>query len=502
MLTITIKKDNYAYFDCNGDNRLFLLLIKSFTRKEKEYNNYYKIWEYKKKSLYSLINNGNTLRVKAGLIPYLCNSLDLNKISYNIIDERKTISENFELVYKLNNNVILRDYQIEAVDNVIKDRFCYVQIPTAGGKTEVAASLIKSFLKFYNKEAILYLVPTKKLKQEAIDRFKEYNIPTNEKLPIIKGEANVLTYASITRATRSKFDYIQRDSIGMFICDEAHHLSANKLSKVIHDLHNLRFSIGLSATPSNDTSTKKYLKELNSKEMLVYGCTGVCSYKLDIIDTIRQNFVTDIEVHVLLNEPENDIGEENDWNLVKNIILKDKNRAIKVAKYVNYILNKANLNTIALLTAEIEFSSIYMKEIYNEFKDNRNVYIFELYGGETALVYNKDGTTTKVTKKQDIDKIYNMIRNPNIITIFSCTSFFYEGINITNLQAIINCYGGRDSKRVKQQVGRCMRLFENKDIAYIHEIKDIGNPVLESQFNKRMEIYTNEYNAKIKYSKF
>lgn len=500
MLIITIKRDNYAYFSCNKGDKLFSLLLASFTRKEKEYNNYYRIWETRIKKVYSLLDNGETLRVKAGLIPYLCNSLIANNIDFKIEDKRKTINSNFTPIYELNNEIKLRDNQIEAVNNVIRDRFCYVQIPTSGGKTEISASLIKSFLKCYSTEAVLYIVPTKKLQEEATERFIKYNIPVNNKLPIIKGEANVLTYASITRATTSKFDYIQRNSIGMFIVDEAHHLSADKLSNVVHNLHNLRFSVGMSATPSNDTQVKHYLKELNYKEMLVYGCTGVCSYRLEILDVIEKNLVTKIKVDVLSNTV-NYTYEENDWNLIKNVILKDKNRAVRIAKYVKYIVDTLNLNTISLLTAEVEFSSIYMKEIFNEFKDD-DVYIFELYGGNSAVIYNKDGSTTKVNKEQGINYIYDMIRNPNIKTIFSCTSFFYEGINIINLQAIVNCYGGRDSKRIKQQVGRCMRLFEGKDIAYIYEIQDIGNAVLENQFNKRIGIYEKEYNADITYSKF
>ena len=47
-----------------------------------------------------------------------------------------------------------------------------------------------------------------------------------------------------------------------------------------------------------------------------------------------------------------------------------------------------------------------------------------------------------------------------------------------------------------------MRLFKDKNIAYIHEIKDKGNVVLESQFRHRIDIYKEEYDARIIYSSF
>ena len=91
----------------------------------------------------------------------------------------------------------------------------------------------------------------------------------------------------------------------------------------------------------------------------------------------------------------------------------------------------------------------------------------------------------------------NNIRDPNKLTIFSATTYFFEGINITNIQAVINVYGGRSSTRVKQQVGRAVRLFEGKEIAYIYEIWD-KNPIFESQLKTRLNIYKKEYNAEIK----
>ena len=96
MLTINIKKDNFAYLDDNMNARLFILLQKSFTRKKKVYNNFFKTYENQIKRFYSVVTNNrsNLIKIKAGLVPFLCKSLDDNtNIEYKIIDERRKINK-------------------------------------------------------------------------------------------------------------------------------------------------------------------------------------------------------------------------------------------------------------------------------------------------------------------------------------------------------------------------------------------------------------------------
>lgn len=504
MLSITIERDNYAYLDTENNTKLFELLKKSFTRTTKEYNNYYKMYDTIDKKMYSIINKGTIIKVKAGLVPFLCNSLYVRKIKYNIIDKRLKIRKDINVITKLNEKVTLFDYQEQAVKNVFnKNPFTCIQLPTGTGKTEIAASIIKTYLHYYPEEAALFAVPTKTLQSDSCNRFKEYGIKVNTKLPLQVGAVNVLTFKLLTNIYNDSYrlDYKQRDLIGAICWDEAHHLSADVLSRVVHRFQNLRLNVGLSATPSNDLEKKKFLNELNIKEFSVYGCTGKPIYRMEIKDSIDNNFVVPIEIRVFKCRSKHFLGDdEYDWNIIRNVILKDRDRAIKIAKYTKHIFDEANLNTIVLLIPEVEWSKIYMNEIAEIFKDNKEVRLFQWYGGDVILEYkNGEYVTLNDTQKQEA---VSAIKNPDVKTIFSATSFFFEGANITNIQAVINCYGGKDSKRVKQQAGRAMRCFKNKNVAYIHEILDANNPVLESQFEKRIKIYTQEYNAKVIYSSF
>lgn len=503
MLTITINNDYYAYIDCEGDDRLFNLIKKSFTRKEKIYNNFYKMYETRQRILYSLVENKTVIKVKAGLVYFLCNSLYINKIKYNLIDNRKNVNERkIDIQTKLSDDIELIDYQIEAVNNIFKHPFSSVQLPTGTGKTFTAVSVIKSFLLSYPEEAAIYVVPTDKLRKDSTEIFKSCDVKVNTEFPIQKNSVNIFTYMGLIRANTDKLDYKQRDLVGLICYDEMHHLAAEKSSKISHRFKNLRMCIGMTATLSEDINSYKkcFLRELNVKEFNIFGSTGKVCYNMNIDESINNKFITPIEVRVVNYQSPHRIDDENDWHNIKNIALKDVDRAQFISKYTKHIVKNANLDTVALLIPEVEWSALYMKHLAKEFSDIKDIHIFEFYGNNRVCEWI-NGKQVEYTKQSQKDDAWNAIKNPKIRTVASFTSFFFEGVDIKNLQAVINCYGGKDSKRVKQQCGRTVRLFEGKNIAYIHEIKD-SHPILKRQFEKRIQIYKDEYNAKIIYSSF
>ena len=473
------------------------------TRRVKQYNNYCKYYEKVQKRHYTLDNNGTTIKIQAGLVLFLCKSLDKQNIEYSLVDERKDLNIDIDNInIKLDDEITLRDYQEDSVRAALKLRYGFIKLPTGTGKSEVAATIIREFLNKYPQEAVLYAVPTIKLKKQSIERFAKYGITTNDSFPIETGCVNILCYKSILSADTTKYDYKQRDSIGAYIIDEAHHLSSSKLNKQVHRLHNLRLCIGLSATPfdSETTKIKTKLKELTDKEMNIFGATGVLMYSMDEQESKKQKFITDVEIRVLKNKTNIDYLDANDWIFIKNNILKDPTRAQRVAEYTKHIVQEANLNNVVLLIPEVAWSRQYMSIVYDVFKNEPNTRIFEMYGKGIIVEHTSKGVITlKESEKQQLNKD---IANPNIKTIYSATSFFKEGVDIPSIQALINVGAGKGVIPTKQILGRIVRLFKGKNIAYLHEIKDENNNVLLNQFNKRIKIYTEQYKAKVKYSTF
>lgn len=493
MIDIEIKNDYYAYITTDR-HELFSALIKSFTRKEKKYNSYWKIYQSIETKHYGLVDNGKVIKIKAGLVSFLCKSLKAKNIDYKlkgIIPQ----PENVKIITKLSDKITLRDYQEEAVIRAFNNCFCSIQLPTGTGKTACSASIIKTYLSKYFNRAALYVVPTIKLQSEAEETFVSCGIKVNTKLPIVNGCANILTYACLVR---SIIDYKDRDKVGLLIYDECHHLKGDKNNKITHNYKKLQMCIGLSATLTSNIENKLYLKDLNGDDFKVFGCTGRPVYYKMELETIKTKTITPISIRLVDNNEHiylsND--EQSDWHSLKNKVLMSEQRAKLVSKCIKQLVYTNKLKTICLLIPEVKWSQKFMLSIAEDIQDS-NIDFILTYGGNK---YDKivDGELIAVKTEEEKLEIDKQIKDPNKITVFSATSYMYEGIDIVNLQAIINVYGGRSSTRIKQQVGRVVRVFEGKDKAYLYEIYDKYYPVLNYQLKSRLNIYANDYKADIK----
>ena len=245
----------------------------------------------------------------------------------------------------------------------------------------------------------------------------------------------------------------------------------------------------MSATVVADIEYKKQLNRLADQDFSVFGCTGLPVYYKPIDETIEEKYITPIKINVVENREQIKLTDEElaDWHVIKRKVLMSKNRANLIAALTKQLVEQRNLNTVCLLIPEVLWSKQYMVILSQYFEFNKDVRIILMYGQDK---YDEiiDGKIQNLATDEEKKEAMQAIKDPNIKTVFSATSFLYEGIDITNMQAIINVYGGRSTTRVKQQAGRVCRLFKDKNMAYIYEIYDYC-PVLQSQHKARLKIY-------------
>lgn len=497
IVNIVIKNDYYAYITTTT-SVMFDLIRKSFTRTVRKYNNWWKVYENKVNKHYTLINNGKVIKVKAGLIDFLVESFKERNIEYKLVDERQPAKIKNRIVTQLSDKVKLRDYQEDAVDAVFEHPYSCIQLVTGSGKTECSASIIRSYFETYKDRAVLYVVPTIKLQKEAEERFIRYGIKCNTQLPLVGGNvANIITYMALVR---SNIPYQDRDKIGALIEDECQHLKGAKFSKIVHNYKKLNLCVGISATVTPDIQYKTKLNQLNDTDFSILGATGKPVYWKAIKQTINEGYVTPVKVTVLENKEVVPLTaeEQSDWHSIKRNVLMSPNRADLVAQFVDYICKQNNYYTLMLLIPEVVWSKQFMLAISQH---GNNEYRYILMFGQDKYSEIINGQLVELTTKEKKDEAYAAIKNPNIKTVFSATSFAYEGLDIPNLQALINVYGGRSDVRIKQQLGRLTRLFKGKDVGNIYEIRD-NHPICESQLKKRLNIYHKEYKAEISKSDF
>lgn len=492
---IVIKKDNFAYITANND-KLFNLILKSFIRSVKVYNNLYRRYDIVTRKFYSLINKGTIVKVNAGLIDFLVYSSDKRKIQYSLTDERNKASfEDTEVVSEFPDNVRLFDYQKEAVNAILSKPYTCIQIPTGTGKTLIAASVIKTYKEKYRNNGILYVVPTLKLMKEATERFIKYGIKVkNTGLPFDFDCVNIVTYTSLCVKTIDKLDY---NTINCIIFDECHRIKGEKSNKIIHNFKNLNFCLGLSATVSKNIETKQKLSDLDEDDMKIVGIFGKPSYYMPIVEAIDNDFIAKLKVHLHRIKVNYDEATENEnfWFDVKDKIIYNEDRINEISKHIHDVIAENNYKTVCIYTPEKKMSQDYMTSFYNYLSDKeKDEYkVFMTYGSSKydvivdGKIYNVNDEITKV-------ELNDAILDTNIPTVFSATTYFKEGIDIPNLEALFIIMGGKSETQIKQILGRVMRNFQTKEYANIYEFVD-KQVVLKVQLNKRLNIYNKDYNA-------
>jgi superfamily II DNA or RNA helicase len=151
-------------------------------------------------------------------------------IEYKIVDQRIMPYVNDIPVDRINilRGIILRDYQLEAIDRALKTQTGVLELPTGSGKTEIAAALIKLV-----GVKTLFLVHTQDLLRQTIKRFKErigleIGCIGDGEFDIEDKNVIVATVQSIHRWLDTEPDKSRKflDSFQMLFQDECHHSSA------------------------------------------------------------------------------------------------------------------------------------------------------------------------------------------------------------------------------------------------------------------------------------
>jgi len=177
-----------------------------------------------------------------GLLQYAISGIE--GIEYKIIDERVHPEIQHNLLQL--NGIEFRDYQIEMIERGIEATRGIIAAPTNGGKTEVAAGIIKRVGLPAN-----FLTHRLTLLRQTKQRFEKR---LGVEVGIIGGgeeeirDINIMSVATVFKRLDDPkiLDLLKRESV-VFV-DEAHHASAATIEKCLKACSNSVYRFGLSAT--------------------------------------------------------------------------------------------------------------------------------------------------------------------------------------------------------------------------------------------------------------
>lgn len=388
---------------------------------------------------------------------------------------------------KIPENIILRDYQKEAINSWFKNGFNGIlEMATGTGKTITAISAMTKVMETCNLKnfacGIIVVVPYKSLLEQWVEDLNKFNIfpimcydnknlwNHSLKVKIDAFNNGVLNNLSIvtTNATFNGDEFqnllsnIKRDYI---LCiDEMHHAATEKY------LYNLpsgcKLRLGLSATLQSNHNEKNMENLINYFDKIVY--------TFDMKRAIDEGFLTPYyyyPIFVELTEEEQDEYFELSKKIGKLINVCDEedecltSLLIKRARIIGSAQNKLKvLKGMKKYVENTHFNIFYCGDKIEN--DDKFIYkVNRVVANDLGL---KTHTFTSEENKLERQQILRDFKDKKLDAI-SAIRCLDEGIDIPSLRRAFILSSSTNPKEFIQRRGRILRRSEGKDYAEIYD---------------------------------
>ena len=349
----------------------------------------------------------------------------------------------------------LRPFQSDFIKQAILKKRGVLIAPTGTGKTILALGLIASLYEHYK---ILWLCHTKSLmSQSAKETEKIFGVDSVG----LVGDSNFDVGHYVTIATRQTFKKHIAELVNIFdvvIVDETHHVSDFKgeYAQILRQTF-APIRIGLTATRADGKGAQLAMEALLGPVIGEFTINeareaGFMAAPIIKLTKLSKNMVT----HDMRN-----YADVYTSGVVRNL---EMNRIISelVKKY-----SDEGLTSLVIVTQIVHGTLI--------------LGICQRLGINVVFV---NGSTENQTRDMAKEALNN-----KAIKCIICTSVFREGINIPELNVLINAAGGKSELATIQAIGRGMRKTETKSHLVIHDFFNPSHRFLIDHFGTRLCLY-------------
>ena len=363
----------------------------------------------------------------------------------------------------------LRDYQLGAVEAVLKERRGIVQVSTGGGKTEVAIGLVKLVPIRW-----LFLVHRKTLVDQTAARYLER---TGDEAGRVgdgvwapRERLTVATFQTLATALRNKDPGARRrlaaflSSFQGVIIDECHVLPAESFWKVAMLLENAHWRVGLSATP---------LDREDKRSVYAVAALGPVIFKIGAQQLIAEGRLA--RPIIRLAKVFQEFRELDKWGLVKKW---------PWTKVYEEGVVKSGIRNRVLLGATIAAEKptlVFVKDVAHGKAFTKGL---QKRGVRADFVW---GDASVKTRQEAVRRLERAD-----LEVLVCSVIFQEGIDIPDLRSVVIASAGKSVIAALQRIGRGMRVVAGKDTFEVWDVLDDGNAWLKRHARARRRAYQRE----------
>jgi superfamily II DNA or RNA helicase len=382
-------------------------------------------------------------------------------------------------LYARGDKLEIREYQYEAVDYALQHKRSLLLSPTASGKSMIIMSYIRWHIA--KGRNVLIVVPTTMLVEQLYADFKDYsskngwNVEDNIGV-LYSGKERVFekpvvistwqSIASMMKSDQKNFNIlVERSDVAVW--DEAHTYKANVVLSVMEKFVNTEYRLGTTGT----------IDDSKINGLTLVGLMGPI-YKVTTTKQLMDDgHVVKLDINVIqLQYPDH---------------LKKAYKRMTYVEEINFLVGYAPRNDfIAKLCTKIPGNVLVL---FN-FVDRHGAVLEELIRSKTdrPVFFIHGGVDTKA--REEIRKLLDDHTNAIVVATASLMS---TGVNIPSLDNVLFAIPSKATIRIRQSIGRSLRLKEGKAKAVLWDIADNlswgkwENTTLR-HLDARLTIYTKE----------
>ena len=427
-----------------------------------------KIWDgynefFKKK-------NGQFL---TGLLFEVKAVLDHLKIEYKIQDERifpefvvqQVTSDFLQQWNKSDKPFVLRDFQCDFPNQIIKEKRAIINAPTSSGKTEIMIAIMKTLRE---GTSILILANRVSLTEQNYNKIKEWGFQNVGRVYEKYLEPNIITCANVQSLSKIEklIPYFR-----VLIVDEIHEMMSKVPIKYYNKMDLASIRVAISATPFKFDGKDK------PQKYAVKGYFG---------PILRTNSIFS-ENGMLTTKKLQEKGTLSSSNVIFYTI-KEPNLSLQI--YQDAVTNGIASNPY--------FNQI-VKKLVSTLQGRTLILVDRLEHGDAlhGMIKNSLWVQGKDDLETRREVITQLQASENVVAI-ATQQIFNTGINVY-IHNLINAAGGKAEHLIIQRMGRGLRTADDKEVLnYFDFIFEI-NEYLEKHSWQRVKILEKqEHNVIIK----
>ena len=371
----------------------------------------------------------------------------------SLIDSRKETGQKLALPW-VNKPFDLRDYQQEAVDEMLKSNRGIINYATGLGKTLLATHLIKQY-----KRKTLVVCPSESVAKQ----FYEILESSFGKIRVGfygggKKKISDIT-VGIAASVSINIEEFKKENLGLVIIDECHHTPANTFMNIAEGLAGVGKLFGLTATDYRS----------DGKDLLIKAGCGSVLVNRDIRWGIDEKW---------LAEP---------YFIIREVPTTGKDyKDDKLKSYKEHVLNNQ------IMKSRIESDARSMMDAGKQIL----VLVDEVaHGKELAANLGVPFATGQDKKSQEY---VDALNKGKIKGLIGTDGKIGEGSDTKNVDVLIMANFVASKGPVIQCVGRALRKQKNKTKALILDYIPMGSTILKRHAMQRMNFYR-EITDKVKH---